>query len=139
MIKINDDVSVPDEEFIFSASRSSGPGGQNVNKVSSRVTIRFDVVNCASLTDEQKRLILESLSTRASKNGVIRVSSQRYRSQVENRLVAVERLTELLRTALERKPLRKPTRVPFGIKERRIEEKKRQGQKKRERSRTFDE
>ena len=135
MIQINDDVSIPDEEFVFTASRSSGPGGQNVNKVSTRVTIRFDVGNSASLTDEQKRLILELLSTRANKNGVIRVSSQRYRSQFENRQAAVERLAELMRTALERKLARKRTRVPSSIRQRRIEEKKRRGQIKRERSR----
>ncbi len=138
MIKINDDVSIPDEEFVFTASRSSGPGGQNVNKVSTRVTIRFDVGNSSSLTDEQKRQILVLLSTRANKNGVIRVSSQRYRSQFENRQAAVERLAELMRTALERKLSRKRTRVPTSIRQRRIEEKKRRGRVKLERSGKFD-
>lgn len=139
MIRINDDLSISDEELVFSASRSSGPGGQNVNKVSSRVTVRFDTVHSSSLTDEQKQLILERLSTRANKDGVIRVSSQRHRSQLENRQAAVERFAELIGAALERKPARKRTKVPSRVLEQRLEEKRRRSRVKRGRSGNFDE
>ena len=139
MIRINDNLSIPDEELVFSASRSSGPGGQNVNKVSTRVTVRFDVENSAFLTDEQKRLVLERLSTRVNKDGVIRVSSQRRRSQFENRQAAVERFVELIGAALERKPARKRTKVPSRIREQRLGEKKRRSQVKRKRSGKFEE
>lgn len=139
MIRINDDLSISDEELIFSASRSSGPGGQNVNKVSSRVTVRFDTVHSSSLTDEQKQLILQRLPTRANKDGVIRVSSQRHRSQLENRQAAVERFVELIGAALERKSARKRMKVPSRVIEQRLEEKRRRSRVKRERSGNFDE
>ena len=138
MIQINDDITISDEELFFIASRSGGPGGQNVNKVSTRVTVFFDVRNSPSLNDEQKQFILEHLSTRTNKEGVIRVSSQRHRSQFENRRAAVDRLVELMRAAFERKPVRKRTKAPAHVKERRLEEKKRRSLIKRERSRNFD-
>jgi len=139
VIRINDDLSIPVEELVFSASRSGGPGGQNVNKVSTRVTVRFDVAHSPSLSDEQKRLILERLSTRANKDGVIRVSSQRYRSQLENRQMAIGRFVELVQSALVEKPARKRTKVPSRIREQRLDEKRRRSKIKRERSGKFEE
>jgi ribosome-associated protein len=118
-------IEIPEQELVFKTSRSSGPGGQNVNKVSTRVTVLFDVANTACLSDSQKKRILRQLATRASKGGVIRVVSQRYRTQKANRRAAVERLQQLLRKALTIKPVRKKTRVPVWAKERRLEEKKR--------------
>ena len=134
MIAITTDVSLQDDELSFVASRSSGPGGQNVNKVSTRVTLLLDVAASPSFTDEQKRRIRERLATRISAEGVLRVSSQRERSQSANREAAETRLIELLREALAEQPPRRPTRVPRAVRERRITEKKLRGARKRDRA-----
>jgi ribosome-associated protein len=124
MIEVTQRISIPEEELWFTASLSSGPGGQNVNKVSSRVTLWFDVVNSPSLPPDQKELILRRLENRIGKNGLLRVVSQQTRSQVKNRGLAIERFTELLRDALKPIPIRKKTRVSKGAKLRRLEEKR---------------
>ena len=124
MIKINERTVIPEDELIFKASRSSGPGGQNVNKVNTRVTVLFDVANSKYLSGEQKQRILNHLATRASKEGVLRIISQKHRTQKGNRAAAVERLEELLKEALEVKPVRKKTKIPYQEKQRRLEEKK---------------
>jgi ribosome-associated protein len=129
-----DDIAICEDELVFKASRSAGPGGQNVNKLNTRVTVFFDVVNAISFSDEQKRQILKKLRTRASKGGVIRVASQKYRTQKANRKAAVERLQQLLRSALESKPVRKKTRVPEWARQRRLEEKKRRSALKKQRA-----
>jgi ribosome-associated protein len=134
MIIINDRIAVPEEELVFTASLSSGPGGQNVNKVSSRVTLWFDVVNSPSLSQDQKDLILSRLANRIGKDGLLRVISQQTRSQVENKELAIERFSELLRDALKQVPIRKKTRVSKGAKLRRLEEKKQHGLLKSRRS-----
>lgn len=137
MIEINDGVSIPEDEFRFSFSRSSGPGGQNVNKTDTRVTLLFDVLNSPGLSEEQKGRILRRLATRINKDGVMRVVSQRHRTQAANREAAVERFCELLREALKKAPPRRRTRPPRAAKERRLAEKKRRGKLKRERSKGF--
>ncbi len=137
MIQINDDVSISESEIGFTASRSSGPGGQNVNKVATRVTLRFDLEASPNLTGEQKEQIRERLPTRISKAGVLSVHAQRERSQSANRELAQERLVELLRQALTDEPERKPTRVPRGAKRRRLQNKKRRAQIKSQRSRRY--
>jgi ribosome-associated protein len=134
MIRITDTVSIPEEELKFTASLSGGPGGQNVNKVSSRVTLWFDVVNSASLEQEQKELILSRLANRIGKDGVLRVISQQTRSQVENKELAVERFVELMQDSLRQVPIRKKTRVSKGAKLRRLKEKKQHSIQKQERS-----
>ncbi len=134
MIKITDNIYIPEAELSFTASLSSGPGGQNVNKVSSRVTLWFDVVNSPSLSQDQKDLIIRRLATRIGKDGLLRVISQQTRSQVENRELAIERFAELLRDALRKVPIRKKTRISKGAKLRRLEEKKQRGLLKSRRS-----
>ncbi len=131
MIEITDGIFVSEERIVFKASRSGGPGGQNVNKVNTRVTLFFDVAGCEGLSDIQKQRILTRLSTRANKNGIIRVVSQKFRTQKANRRAAVERLQELLREALKTKPVRKKTKVPERARQRRLEEKKRRSMLKR--------
>jgi len=138
MVTVNDSVEIADDELEFAASRSSGPGGQHVNKASTRITLRFDLEATEALTPEQKQLVRERLPTRISKQGILSVSAQRERSQSANRQLAVERFAELLREALDVPADRRPTRVPRGAKRRRIEEKKRRGQIKRQRGRRFD-
>ena len=125
MIKINKNTVIPEDAFILKASRSSGPGGQNVNKVNTRVTVLFDVANTGFLSGEQKQRILSRLATRVSKDGILRVVSQKHRTQKANRMAAIERLVALLKETLEVKPVRKKTKVPYREKQSRLEEKKR--------------
>ncbi|HLE83214.1 MAG TPA: alternative ribosome rescue aminoacyl-tRNA hydrolase ArfB [Thermoanaerobaculia bacterium] len=134
MVEINPSLSLPDGELELRTSRSAGPGGQNVNKLETRVTVRFDVTGSPSLTDDQRRRIQERLGTRISKAGVLQVSSQRHRTQAANREAAVARLAGLLAVALEPEAERKPTRMPKAAKRRRLEEKRRRGRLKQERS-----
>jgi ribosome-associated protein len=135
MIEIHARLSIPDEEVVFAASRSGGPGGQHVNKVSTRVTLRFDVAASSALTAAQKARIRERLATRISREGVLRVVCGRHRSQAANRAEATERFAELLRGALRRRTKRKATRVPRDEKRRRLETKRRRGELKRRRGR----
>jgi ribosome-associated protein len=134
MIPITGDLAIPDEEVSFTASRSGGPGGQNVNKLETRVTLRFDVAGSPSLTGEQKERLRERLATRITRAGVLQVSSQKHRTQGENREAAVARFAELIAGALREEAPRKPTRVSKAAKRRRVDEKRRHSQRKRERS-----
>jgi len=127
-------IQLPQEELVFKVSRSSGPGGQNVNKVNTRVTVFFDVAGSTYFSDAQKNRILNRLASRASKAGVIHTASQRHRSQKANRKAAIERLCSLLEEALRTRAVRKKTRVPRWAKERRLEEKKKRGALKRQRA-----
>ncbi len=134
MIEIINEISISEDELVFRASRSGGPGGQNVNKVNTRITLFFDVANSESFSDVQKRRILKRLSTRADKNGMIRVVSQRFRTQKANRTAAVERLQQLLAGALKTRPIRKKTRIPFAAKKQRLEDKRRRSLLKQQRA-----
>jgi ribosome-associated protein len=129
---------IADNELIFKFSRGGGPGGQNVNKVNTRVTVFFDAANSKSFSDEQKGQILRRLASRADKDGVIRVVSQQYRTQKANRQAAVERLEGLLRDALKKKKIRKKTRVPEAAKRERLEKKRRRSLLKRQRTFSID-
>ena len=134
MIEITEKISIRDDELIFKASRSAGPGGQNVNKLNTRITLFFDVTNCENFTDVQKRRILSRLASRADKNGMIRIVSQKFRTQRANRIAAIERLKELLSDALKTKKVRKKTKVPYAAKQRRLEQKRRRSQLKQQRA-----
>ncbi len=135
MNMIIDHTDIPDEELRFTASRSSGPGGQNVNKVNTRVTLWFDVANSPSLSAWQKDRIFTRLSSRVNKTGVLRVVSQKHRTRDANREAAAERFVELLRDVLKKDKPRRRVRVPKVVKERRLENKKRRGLIKKQRSR----
>ncbi len=124
MIQITENLSIAEDELKFSATRSSGPGGQHVNKVNTRITLWFDVEESPSLTPEQKIRIKSRLKTRISKDNILRVISQRHRSQIANREAAIERFTELLKEALAVLPLRKKTKVSRNANQRRIDGKK---------------
>jgi ribosome-associated protein len=134
MIEITNDISINEDELVFKVSRSSGPGGQNINKLNTRVTLFFDVVNCGNLSDTQKRRILTRLASRADKNGMLRIVSQKFRTQGANRRAAVERLKQLIADVLKTKPVRKKSKVPYAAKQRRLDEKRRRSILKRQRS-----
>jgi len=134
MIEITSDIFISEDELVFRASRSAGPGGQNVNKVNTRITLLFEVAGCRSLSDRQKRLIFSRLSTRIDKSGLLRVVSQKFRTQKANRNAAVERFQNLLAGALKTRPIRKKTRVPYAAKQKRLEEKRKRSRLKRQRT-----
>lgn len=131
ILEIDDELSIPAGELRFETSPSSGPGGQHVNKTETRVTVVFDLEASQALTDDQRERMRERLASNLTKAGELRASSQTHRSQKANRETALERLAEMLRSALEPEPERKPTRVPKRAKRKRLEEKKQQAEKKR--------
>ena len=138
MIEINRSLSIPEHELRFSVSRSGGPGGQHVNKVNSRVTLRFDVEGSPSLDDGIRRRLHTRLSTRINRDGELVMHCGRQRSQAANRAELIERFADLLRGALTRRRRRVATRPSRRAIGRRLEGKKRRGQLKRERSRGSD-
>jgi ribosome-associated protein len=117
-------VEIPETELEFSASRSGGPGGQNVNKVSSRITLRFDVDRSAALNEEQRARIRSRLATRISKEGVLQISSQRTRSQEFNREDVIARFADLLRDALHEEKARVKTKATRASHEERLKVKR---------------
>ncbi|MFQ5983682.1 MAG: alternative ribosome rescue aminoacyl-tRNA hydrolase ArfB [Woeseiaceae bacterium] len=127
MLKINEDISIPLNEIDISAMRSQGPGGQNVNKVSTAIHLRFDVRASSALSDHDKERVLRLKDQRLSKDGVIVIKAQRFRSQDKNRSDALEKLAEMIRAALVETKPRKPTKPTRQSQEKRLEEKTRRG------------
>lgn len=111
-------------ELVFSASRSSGPGGQNVNKVSSKVEFRFHVLNSALLTLQEKDLLIEKLGSRINKEGELVLVSQSERTQLRNKEAVIEKFYSLLHKALTPRKKRKPTRPGTAVREERLENKR---------------
>ena len=128
-------IEIPDEELIVTASRSGGPGGQHVNKTSSRVTVRFVITDSPSLSPEHRATLLTRLGSRVAADGSVRVVAQDSRSQHANRRTALTRLEALLAAALKPRTPRVATRIPGGSKTVRRETKRRRGEVKRGRGR----
>ncbi|MFL5468501.1 MAG: alternative ribosome rescue aminoacyl-tRNA hydrolase ArfB [Gemmatimonadaceae bacterium] len=133
-IAVNESLSIPRNELDVRVSRSSGAGGQHVNKTSSRVEIFWNIRRSSAPTDAQRARLTEKLASRMTTEGSIRVVASDMRSQSRNRELAEERLAELVRRALVVPRKRKPTKPSRAAKEARLESKKRQSHKKRERS-----
>lgn len=139
LLVVNRSVSIPRSELDVRVSRSSGAGGQHVNKTSSRVEIFWNVLTSRALSDDERLLLQHKLSSRLTSDGSIRIVASDMRSQSRNRELAEERLVETIRHALLIPKKRKPTKPSRAAREARLDEKKRLSNKKRDRrDKTFE-
>lgn len=137
MLNINDKISIPIDEIDISAIRAQGAGGQNVNKVSSAIHLRFDI-EASSLPDAVKKRLLETRDQRITSDGVIVIKAQNHRTQEKNRQEALARLSGLIGDALHVPAKRIPTRPGKNAKAKRMDSKTKRGTLKKLRSKTFD-
>ena len=130
MIEITRSIVIDDSEIQEEFIRSSGPGGQNVNKVATTVQLRFDVANSPSLPEEVRERLISLARSRITEDGVLIINARRFRTQGRNRQDAIERLAELIRRAAEKPRSRRKTRPTLASKMRRLEEKHRRAETK---------
>ncbi len=126
-------------EWIFSASRSSGPGGQNVNKVSTKMELRFHVQNSSLLTEEEKQILIEKLANQINNEGFLVLTCQTTRSQITNKELVIEKFYALIAKALTPRKKRLPTKPGKASKERKLKEKKIVAEKKQRRKKPDEE
>ena len=119
-----------DNELNFSFSRSGGPGGQHVNKVNTKVELRFKIADSNVLSEEQKAIILEKLAKQINQEGELIVIAQETRSQLKNKSIAIEKFYEVINKVLKPKKKRKPTTVSKAAKEKRLKQKRELAEKK---------
>ena len=138
LIFISPDIIIPETEFELEFIHASGPGGQNVNKVSSAVLLRFNT-NSRLISEEIRARLNKQNKKRISKDGVLVIKAQRYRTQEKNREDAIQRLIKILKRATEKPRARRKTTVPAISKKKRLENKRRLSHKKRLRERIIEE
>ncbi|MCU0363941.1 MAG: aminoacyl-tRNA hydrolase [Bacteroidales bacterium] len=122
-------------ELVFTASRSSGPGGQNVNKVSTKIELRFNISTSSQLSEKEKELLFGRLGKRINKDGELLLSSQKGRSQLSNRRLVTERFYEIVSAALTENPERQETVIPVSSRRERLDRKRIRGLIKKSRGR----
>lgn len=130
MIAVNKQISIDEKEIQLRFIRSSGPGGQNVNKVATAVQLRFDAGNSPSLPGDVRARLVRIAGGRITNDGILIIEARQYRTQERNREDAIERLKQLIREAAKRPKPRKKTKPSAAAKERRIETKKQRGKTK---------
>jgi len=133
VIQVSQAISIPEEEISYEFVRSSGPGGQNVNKVATAVRLRFDVLHSPSITDEVRLRLLAAARARITEKGVLQIEARRFRTQERNRQDAIERLVTLLRAAEVQPRIRRPTKPSAASRSKRLADKKRRAGVKRAR------
>jgi ribosome-associated protein len=138
-IRVNSQIAIPRRELRFSFVRSSGPGGQNVNKVASKAVLRWSVRSTAAVNDEIRSRLVVRLGRRINDRGELVLTGQRFRDQARNVEDCLDKLRSLVAASVKLPKKRKKTRVPRGAKEERLKQKRAAGQKKQRRSRpSFD-
>lgn len=137
-IVVSPELTIPQSELTFRASRSGGPGGQHVNTSSTRIELLWDLTHSRVVAEEVRARLLEKLAARLDAEGMVRVVASDRRSQAQNREAAAERLAQIVRQALVVRRKRKPTRPTKASREQRMSDKRRRGERKRERRRDFD-
>ena len=138
MIDINDHIQIPESELAYDFVRAGGPGGQHVNKSSTAVQLRFNVVTSPSLPEPVRQRLIKLVSNRINDEGVLIISSSEHRSQLRNREAATQRLIGLIRQATHKPRPRKKTRPSRAAKQRRLDSKKRNSRRKSERRKPID-
>jgi ribosome-associated protein len=133
MIRITQHISIDENEIQEEFIRSSGPGGQNVNKVATAVQLRFDVANSSALPDDVRKRLVRLAGKRMTEDGVLIIEAKRFRTQDRNRQEALDRLINLIRQAAKKPRIRRRTKPTRASIQRRLETKRRRGQTKRSR------
>ncbi len=135
VVRINSQIAIPRREIRFSFVRSSGPGGQNVNKVASKAVLRWPVMDSRAIPDELRPRLIAQLGRRMNDRGELVLASQRYRDQARNVEDCLEKMGELVAAAVKVRKKRKKTRLPKSAREARLDQKRSVGEKKRSRHR----